>query len=114
MRSSAANTRAQSSSGLNAKLIDQQKENNKNLTEYKLEISELTTLHKTSEIERVRLLELVKTLQKRIEDLNDKAMDNENKLNEQRRRCANYEKQIEKNKITDSKSQGEYLILFKL
>ncbi len=95
--------RPQSSSGLNAKLIEQQREQSKDL---RLEISELTTLHKTSEIERVRLLELVKTLQKRIEDLNDKAMDSENRLNEQRRRCANSEKQIEKLKLADSKSQG--------
>ena len=100
MRSALTNQRPQSSSGLNAKLIEQQKEQSKDL---RLEISELTTLHKTSEIERVRLLELVKTLQKRIEDLNEKAMDSENRLNEQRRRCANSEKQIEKLKLSDSK-----------
>lgn len=102
MRSSMNNQRPQSSqNGLNAKLIDQKKELTK---DYKLEISELTTLHKTSEIERVRLLELVKTLQKRIEELNDKSMDNENKLNEQRRRSVNSEKQLEKLKLQENKS----------
>jgi hypothetical protein len=50
------------------------------------------------------LVELVKTLQKRIEEMNEKTMENENKLNEQRRRNANLEKQIEKTKIQDSKS----------
>jgi len=88
---------------LNAKFIEQQKEKSKDL---RLEISEMTTLYKTSEVERVRLLELVKTLQKRIEDLNEKAMDSENKLNEQRRRFASSEKQVERLKISDSKAQG--------
>lgn len=86
------------SSGLSAKVIEQQKEQSK---DFKLEISELTTLHKSSEIERVRLVELVKTFQKRIEELNEKAMDSENRYNEQRRRCVNFEKQIEKMKLQD-------------
>lgn len=84
-------------------MIEQKKDLSK---DYKLEISELNTLYKTSEIERVRLLELVKTLEKRIQELNDKLMDSENKLNEQRRRCANSEKQIEKLKIQEPKNAG--------
>jgi uncharacterized protein YlxW (UPF0749 family) len=52
----------------------------------------------------MRLLDLVKTLQKRVEELNDKALDHENKLNEQRRRSATLEKQLEKNKLHDPKT----------
>ena len=89
------------------KIIENKKEVN---IDYKLENNELKTLNKASEIERLRLTELVKTLQKRIEDLNEKSMDNENKLNEQRRRCANLEKQLEKSKLQDSKnSASNYL-----
>lgn len=74
----------------------------------KLENNELKTLNKTSEIERMRLMELVKTLQKRIEEMNEKSMENENKLNEIRRRSAVLEKQIEKSKIQDSKNPSIY------
>ena len=68
-------------------------------------------MHRTSEIERVRLLELVKSLQKRVEDLNEKAMEAENRFNEQRRKSANMEKQIEKLKIQDNKP-GEVFFLY--
>lgn len=95
-----SNPRPPSSGGLNAKLIEQKKELAR---DYKLEISELTTLHKTSEIERVRLLELVKSLQKRLEDLNEKAMEAENRFNEQRRKSATMEKQMEKLKLQEAK-----------
>lgn len=88
--------RPPSVSNLNAKAIEQKKEN---LTSLKLENNELKTLNKTSEIERMRLMELVKTLQKRIEDLNEKSMENENKLNEFRRKSVNLEKQLEKAKL---------------
>lgn len=91
---------------LNAKTIDQKKDRSVDL---KLENCELKTLYKTSEIERLRLLELVKSLQKRIEELNDKSLENENRLNEERRRCANFEKQIEKLKIQDNKNTRKFI-----
>lgn len=106
MRSAKTTQRPSSSSGgggLNAKLIEQRKEKS---TDYKVENSELRTLYNASEIERVRLMELVKTLQKRIEEMNEKSIENENKLNEQRRRCANLEKQNERLKLTESKSNS--------
>ena len=84
---------------LNAKAIEQKKEIN---IDYKLENNELKTLNKASEIERVRLTDLLKTLQKRIEELNEKVLDYENKLNEQKRRCVNLEKQIERSKIQET------------
>ena len=62
----------QKTNSLNAKVIEQKKEIN---TDFKLENNELKTLNKASEIERVRLTDLLKTLQKRIEDLNEKLMD---------------------------------------
>jgi hypothetical protein len=92
-----------------AKIIENKKEVS---IDFKLENNELKTLNKASEIERLRLTELVKTLQKRIEDLNDKSMDSENKLNEQRRRCANLEKQLEKSKLQDSKNSASNYIYF--
>ena len=60
----------------------------------------------------MRLMELVKTLQKRIEELNEKSMENENKLNEIRRRSADLEKQLEKSKIQDSKNPSIYKTIF--
>ncbi len=101
--------RPSSVTNLNAKLIEQKKEN---LQSLKLENNELKTLNKTSEIERMRLMELVKTLQKRIEELNEKSMENENKLNEIRRRSAVLEKQLEKSKIQDSKNPSIYKTIF--
>jgi hypothetical protein len=92
------------SNTLNAKLIDDKKDKN---IDYKLEYSELKTLYKTSEIERLRLMDLVKTLQKRLDEHNEKVIENENKLNEQRRRCANLEKQIEKLKLNQSGSTNK-------
>lgn len=86
---------------VNAKSAIEQKKQNQ--VELKLENCELKTLYKTSECERLRLLELVKSQQKRIEELNEKALENENRLNEQRRRCAALEKQVEKLKLTDTK-----------
>ena len=91
------------------KIIENKKEVN---IDFKLENNELKTLNRASEIERLRLTELVKTLQKRIEDLNEKSMDNENKLNEQRRRCANLEKQLEKSKLQDSKNSASNFLNF--
>lgn len=102
MRSGKTTNRPGSSSGGFSKLVDQKKEQSLDL---KKENSELRTLHKTSEIERLRLLDLVKTQQKRIEELNERAIESENKLNEQRRRSANLEKQLEKMKLQDSKSK---------
>lgn len=104
-----SNPRPPSSGGLNAKLIEQKKELAR---DYKMEISELTTLHKTSEIERVRLLELVKSLQKRVEDLNEKAMEAENRFNEQRRKSATMEKQMEKLKLQEAKPGMTQLFIF--
>ena len=98
---SRASQRPASSSSLNAKAIEQKKEKNLDL---KLELVELKTLNKSTEIERVRLMELVKTLQKRIEELNEKYIENENKLNEQKRKCVSLEKQVEKLKIQDPKN----------
>ena len=89
------------------KFIEQKRELSK---DFKLETNELKTLHKTSEIERIRLLDLVKSLQKRIEDLNEKTMESENRLNEQRRRNANLEKQLEKSKISDPKSGLKFYV----
>jgi hypothetical protein len=89
---------ASSTSSLNAKMIEQKKEQSIDL---KKENCEIKTLYKTSEVERLRLLDLVKTLQKRIEELNEKSIENENRVNEQRRRSANLEKQLEKNKLLD-------------
>jgi hypothetical protein len=86
-------------SSLNAKAIEQKKEAS---VDFKLENCELKTLYKTSEIERLRLLELVKSLQKRIEDFNERSLENENKLNEERRRSVNLEKQMEKLKLADN------------
>ncbi len=104
MRSAKTTQRPSSSSGgLNAKLIEQRKEKS---TDYKVENSELRTLYNASEIERVRLMELVKTLQKRIEEMNEKSIENENKLNEQRRRCATLEKQNERLKLSETKSNS--------
>ena len=92
---------------LNAKTIDQKKVVDRcSSIDAQLENCELKTLYKTSEIERLRLLELVKSLQKRIEELNDKKLEAENRLNEERRRSANLEKQIEKLKIQDNKHLG--------
>ena len=79
----------------------------KEYEELKLQYHELVTLNKSSDIERTRLLELVKTLQKRLENLNEKYVDVENKFNEQRRRCVNLEKQVEKaNLESNSSSNG--------
>lgn len=89
------------SGGLNANEIEQRKEQNIDL---KMENRELKTLNKTGEIERERLLDLVKTLQKRIEDLTEKSIDHENQLNSQKRRAVELEKQLEKQKLNDSKS----------
>lgn len=100
-----SNQRPQSVTNLNAKLIEQKKEN---LTSLKLENNELKTLNKTSEIERMRLMELVKTLQKRIEDLNEKSIESENKLFELRRKSVNIEKQLEKSKLQDSKNSSKF------
>ena len=94
-----------SNGGLNAKLIDHQKERDSDL---KKEICEIKTLYKTSEIERLRLLELAKAFQKRIEEINEKLIECENKMNEQRRRNANLEKQLEKIKLQDSKNSGKF------
>lgn len=92
-----------SKDSLSMKVIEKRKEQN---IDYKLENSELKTLYKSSEIERLRLLELVKTLQKRIDECNDKSLEIENKYNEQRRKLAHSEKQIERLKLVDSKSAG--------
>lgn len=92
---------------LNTKtIVDQKKENQVDL---KLENCELKTLLKTSEIERIRLLDLVKSQQKRIEELNDKSLEVENRLNEERRRCVNFEKQVEKLKLQDKHSSKHKL-----
>lgn len=88
------------SSLVNAKAVVEQKKENQ--IDLKLENSELKTLYKSSEIERVRLLELVKSQQKRIEELNEKTLETENRLNEERRRSANLEKQIERIKLIDT------------
>lgn len=103
---------ASSNSIVNAKnIVDQKKDRQVDL---KLEISELKTLYKTSEIERVRLMELAKTQQKRIEELNEKKLEIENRLNEERRRCVNLEKQIEKQKLQEKNSGKENEILLYL
>lgn len=90
-----------SKDSLNMKVIEQRKEQN---LDYKLENSELKTLYKSSEVERLRLLDLVKTLQKRIDEYNEKSLDMENKYNEQRRKLAHAEKQLERLKLVDSKN----------
>lgn len=90
-----------SKDALNMKTIEQRKGQN---IDFKLENSELKTLQKSSEVERLRLVELVKTLQKRIDEYNEKNLEIENKYNEQRRKLANAEKQIERLKLTDAKS----------
>ena len=112
LRSAAKPSNHKNSNALNAKAIEQKKDQH---IDYKLENNELKTLNKASEIERVRLTDLLKTLQKRIEELNEKAMDYENKLNEQKRRCVNLEKQLERAKIQESSknsaSKNKFIIL---
>ena len=95
-----------SSNGLNAHDIETRKEQS---VDMKLENKELKILNKSSEVERLRLMELVKTLQKRVEELVDKTVTSDNQFNEMRRRCANLEKQLEKSKLGDStKSASKY------
>jgi hypothetical protein len=79
----------------------------KEYEELKQKYHELVTLNKSSEIERTRLLELVKTLQKRLESFSEKFVETENKFNEQRRRCVNLEKQIEKSKLDSTNSSKD-------
>ena len=88
-----------SSGGLNAHDIEMRKEQS---VDMKLENKELKILSKSSEVERLRLMELVKTLQKRVEELVEKNITSDNQYNEMRRRCANLEKQLEKSKLGDS------------
>lgn len=96
--SASANPQQQQRPPSSASLLNAKKDNQVDL---KLENCELKTLLKTSEIERVRLLELVKTQQKRIEEMNEKTLEVENRLNEERRRCANLDKQVERLKLQD-------------
>ncbi len=79
----------------------------KEYEELKQKYHELVTLNKSSEIERTRLLELVKTLQKRLESFSEKFVETENKFNEQRRRCVTLEKQIEKSKLDSTNSSKD-------
>lgn len=90
-----------------ASLLNAKKDNQVDL---KLENCELKTLLKTSEIERVRLLELAKTQQKRIEEMNEKTLEVENRLNEERRRCANLDKQVERLKLQDKSKTSTHKI----
>lgn len=71
----------------------------KEYEDLKIEFHELKTLSKSNDIERSRLMELVKTLQKRLENANERAVDFENKYNEQRRKIVSLEKQLERIKM---------------
>ena len=104
-----SSTAKSASNGLNANEIEMRREQNVDL---KMENRELKTLNKTGEIERERLLDLVKTLQKRIEDLTDKGIDYENQLNSHKRKCVDLEKQLEKQKLNDSKSSASAYRIF--
>ena len=103
------NSRPNSANGVNS-----QNSYKKEYEELKQQYHELVTLNKSSEIERTRLLELVKTLQKRLESFSEKFVDNENKFNEQRRRCVTLEKQLEKSKLdTTGSSKKKIFVVFK-
>jgi hypothetical protein len=71
----------------------------KDFDELKIDYHELNTLSKSLEVERDRLIELVRLLQTRFEEANQKLVESDNKYNEQRRRCVNLEKQLEKSKL---------------
>ena len=92
-----------SNGGLNAHDIEMRKEQS---VDMKLENKELKILNKSTEVERLRLMELVKTLQKRVEELVEKNITSDNQYNEARRRCANLEKQLEKSKLGDSSGKA--------
>jgi hypothetical protein len=78
--------------------------NKKDFDDLKIEFHELKTLSKSNDIERARLMELVKTLQKRLENANERAVDFENKYSEQRRKIVSLEKQLERIKLENSAS----------
>lgn len=107
LRGAKINSRPNSASGNNKDNNSKNDANNsykKEFEELKLEYHELKTLSKSSDIERTRLLELVKTLQKRLEVINEKLVETEDKYNELRRKSVNLEKQIEKSKLDSSNS----------
>jgi hypothetical protein len=91
-----------STSSLNVKLIEQSKVYD--VASLKLENSELSTLNKANEIERQRLIELMKALQKRIDELNEKCVKGEKKLNDQSRKCIVLERQLEKYKLQEKEN----------
>jgi hypothetical protein len=76
----------------------------KDYEELKIDYHELKTLRKSLEVERDRLIELVRLLQSRLEEMNEKLVESDNKYNEQRRRCVNLEKQLEKLKLDGNNS----------
>ncbi|XP_025928011.1 coiled-coil domain-containing protein 13 isoform X2 [Apteryx rowi] len=68
------------------------------------QIAEHKALCQAAEVERNRLLELVTVLQKRVEEGNDKVLEAEKKLQEERRRCVILEQQLEKLKMDPGKN----------
>ena len=92
----AAANRPSSSNGLNARYVEKRRDSQ---MDFKLENCELKTLYKTSEIERLRLMDLAKNLQRRVEEMSERIVESENKLNEQRRRAAHLDKQLERSKL---------------
>ncbi|XP_075276013.1 coiled-coil domain-containing protein 13 isoform X2 [Opisthocomus hoazin] len=60
------------------------------------QITEHKALCQAAEVERDRLLELVTVLQKRVEEGNDKLLEAEKRLQEERQRCVILEQQLEK------------------
>ncbi|KAM8811201.1 coiled-coil domain-containing protein 13 [Eudromia elegans] len=60
------------------------------------QVTEQRALRQAAELERDRLLGLVATLHKRVEETSDKVLEAEKKLQEERHRCVTLEQQLEK------------------
>ncbi|KAM4705197.1 coiled-coil domain-containing protein 13 [Rhinophrynus dorsalis] len=70
--------------------------------------TEYRALCQAAEVERDRLMELVSVLQRRVEDSNEKVLNTERKLQEERRRSVLLEQQIEKIKMDVGSNAGAY------
>ncbi|XP_069503862.1 coiled-coil domain-containing protein 13 [Ambystoma mexicanum] len=69
-----------------------------------IQITEYRALCQAAEVERDRLMELVTVLQKRVEEGSEKVLDAERKLQEERRRNAIFEQQLEKMKMESGRN----------
>uniref|UniRef100_A0A5F8H0E1 Coiled-coil domain containing 13 n=1 Tax=Monodelphis domestica TaxID=13616 RepID=A0A5F8H0E1_MONDO len=69
-----------------------------------MQIIEFKTLLQSAEVERDRLTEFVSVLQKRVDEGNNRLLETDKKLQEERHRCVVLEQQLEKTKMDTGKT----------